>query len=131
MHAAGAGMGVMGSAVLMSAVASALLWRLRAWMFEAIADLGFLHTWWRWIEAGGVIGLLVLLLSLPVLSIGVAILLVGGSAAVGALVWSTQKKRDAAARRACPTPGCAYKVRKEALLCPSCQATLTPETTTA
>jgi hypothetical protein len=127
MHAAGAGVGVTGSAVLLSAVASGLLWRVRAWMFEVVADFGFLHGWWRWIEAGGVVGLMVLLLSLPVLSIGVAIGLVGGSAAAGAVVLSVQKKRDAAARRDCPTPDCQYKVRKEALLCPACHAELTPE----
>ncbi len=127
LHTAGAGVGVMSTAVLMSAVASAALWRLRAWAFEAIADLGFLHTWWRWIEAGGVVGLVVLILSLPVLSIGVAVLLVGGSAGLGALVFSMQKKRDAAARRDCPTPDCSYRVRREALLCPSCHASLTPD----
>lgn len=127
LHAAGAGVGVLTTAVVLSAASSAALWRLRAWMFDAIADLGFLHTWWRWVEAGGIVGLMVLLLSLPILSVGVAVLLVGGSAGLGAIIYSVQKRRDAAARRDCATPGCTYRVRKEALMCPSCHATRTPD----
>lgn len=127
---AGAGVGTMSAAVLLSAATSAALWRLRAWAFDAISDLSFLHSWWRWIEAGGIVGLVVLILSLPVLSIGVAVVLVLGSAAVGALIYSVQKKRDQAARRDCATPGCEYRVRREAVICPSCQAEVAPEPAT-
>jgi hypothetical protein len=120
LYTAGLGTGVIGTSLGLSAVTSLALWKLRSWMFEAVADFSFIHRWYGWLETGGVVGLLVLILSLPFLSIVVAGLLIIGSAGSGGLIYLVQKRRDEAARMECPNEACPYRVRKEALICPAC-----------
>lgn len=105
-------------------VASVGVQTARRQALEALDEVATLEGWWRRVEAGGVIGTLLLIWALPFLAIVlVVVLTVGGVAGSIAL----RRWRAAVdARRRQPCPRCRASIREEASRCPSCRADITP-----
>lgn len=74
------------------------------------------RTWIAWLEAGGVLGLIVAVFVAPVLALGFVLLGTGLSVAVVLIARQLDRTRN---RRACPH--CQTWARKEASRCPKCR----------
>jgi hypothetical protein len=107
-----------------AAVASIGIQTARRRALEALDDFASLEGWWRRVEAGGVVGTLVLIWALPFLAIGFVVLLTVGAVVIGYVSRRWQQAEDARRRRPCPQ--CQTAIREEATRCPSCRAEVEP-----
>ncbi len=120
---AGAGTGEGQSMVMtVSVIAAGLMsvgvtW-LRSQLVDFIDAMAVPSKWWRWIEAGGVAGLVTVVVLLPFLALAMAILVVVVSALAAGILWSVRRTREKLSRGPCPS--CGYDLRQEASVCPSC-----------
>jgi len=112
------------AAVAGATMASVAVQRARQRALSTLDELVSVGGWWRRVEAGGVIGLLLLLWALPFLAVALAVSLTMLAAAAG---WGLRRWREMAdARRRQPCPHCAEPIRLEASLCPRCRSALEP-----
>jgi Domain of unknown function (DUF4126) len=91
---------------------------------ETLDDVASVDGWFRRVEAGGVVGVLLLIWAAPIIAIGLVVVLT-----VGAFVtsWALRRWRTAQdARRRKPCPSCQHGIRVEASSCPNCAHGLTP-----
>lgn len=119
-HGAAVQVGAVGGAV---AINAGLTW-LRGQLLAFLDDFD-LHALWARLETGGVLGVLILLPLMPLVIVACALVLAG---AAGMAAWAA---RSAGARlerrRRVACGGCGYEVRREASVCPECDASRTPE----
>ena len=87
-----------------------------------LRDLG-LGGIYNWVEPMGVVGLIVMVILLPFLALGAAILAAGGVASMAAGAKVIERRIDQQHRRPCPH--CGHQVRDEASRCPKCGGTVT------
>jgi hypothetical protein len=118
-HPAWLKLGSVGGAV---ALAEGQAW-LRARIAHWLSDLG-LEWIWRNLEAGGVLGLLLVAALLPALVPLLVVLVATLLGATALVVRAVDQARDARRRRPCPQ--CRHRVREEAVGCPDCGAELEP-----
>jgi len=110
--------------VVGATVASLAVQRARQHALSSLDELATLGGWWRRVEAGGVIGLLLLLWALPFLALGLVVVLTLLAVAAG---WTLRRyRRTADARRRQPCPHCQAPIRIEASLCPECRVDVAP-----
>jgi hypothetical protein len=120
------GAGTLTFSMIVAAASSVGVHWLRSRLMEGLDALAVPSRWWRWIEAGGVTGVVAMVVLLPFLALALAIAMFTLSALVAGGVWYLRKSRDQKQRRDCPNPSCDYRPRVEATLCPECEAALTP-----
>lgn len=89
-------------------------------------ELAVPSRWIRWIEGGGVAGLLVALLLAPFLALFLLLALTLGAALGAYALRSMLRRLDESQREACTS--CGHQLRREALRCPKCGASHRPET---
>lgn len=125
----GAGVGaqdaVMATSVVSAALVSVAVTWLRARSIEMLDTLAVPSNWWRWIEAGGVVGLLTVVVLLPVAALVVSLIMVFGTGLAGFFIYGAQRAADQRRRTACPA--CGHSMRVEASRCPSCGAEVSPQ----
>jgi hypothetical protein len=127
--AGGGGEGAMGTltvSMVLAAGSSLGLGWVRRRLMEALGALSLPSRWWRWIEAGGVTGVVAMVVLLPVLALVLALALALVTGATAGLVWWVQRIRDQRSRRDCPNPSCSARPRVEASVCPACKTALRP-----
>ncbi len=107
-----------------AAVGSFMVGELRRKLFEALDEALDVENWYARLEAGGVVGLLVAIVLLPLLAVGLLVVLavVGTTVGFGLRKW--RAARDLAARTKCPV--CGHAIRVEASRCPGCKQTFAP-----
>ncbi len=126
-HTAGAGQGgVLTASLIVSVAASLGLGWLRSKALDAFEALAVPSKWWRWIEAGGVAGLLTIIVLLPFVAVALAALMIIGSTLAAFALNAAQRAHERRHRRPCPA--CQAAIRVEASLCPACGAEVTPQT---
>lgn len=116
--------GSQGAAIIASIAASLLLLWVRRRVLTALGTLSLSQRYYRWTETGVIVGSMAVLALLPALAVALAVVVVVGSITVGGVLWLMGRQRDELYRHPCP--GCGRKVRKEATVCPECQADLDP-----
>ena len=107
-----------------AAVASVGVVAARRRALETLDEVATLEGWWRRVEAGGVVGILLLIWALPFLAIILVVVLTvtGVAMSVGLRRW--RARVDAQHRQPCPR--CQAPIRQEASRCPKCRAEITP-----
>lgn len=123
---AGASGGLTAASVIAAATTSAALTWLRSYLMDALDALAVPSKWWRWIEAGGVVGLVTVVVLLPFAAVALAVLIILASGLAAGSVWAIQRKREQ--KRRGPCPQCGYDLRHEATLCPECGHERAPDT---
>jgi hypothetical protein len=116
-----------GSSMLAVAAASAgslVVQDLRRRLLDAADELLDVGNWWRRLEAGGVVGLLVVIVTFPFLALALVVVFTIVGAAVGLGLRGFRSAREQAARQPCAH--CSHAIRKEASRCPNCKTTVSP-----
>ena len=114
-------MGMMG---LSGASAVGVQWARRRSLI-VMRELAVPGRWIRWIEGGGVAGLVAALLLAPFLALFLLLALTIGAALGGYALRSMLRRLDESQREACTS--CGYRLRREALRCLKCGADHRPE----
>ena len=92
----------------------------------AMRDLAMPDQWVRWLEAGGVVGVVAAVLLAPFIALFLLIALTALAAFAGLSLRAALTKLDASQREACGS--CGHMLRVEALCCSECGAERVPET---
>ncbi len=114
------------SLVLAAASSLGVNW-LRGYIMEGLDALAVPSRWWRWIETGGVTGVVAMIVLLPLLALVLAVGLFVVTGMIAGGVWYAQRQMDQRKRRACVNTSCDFRPRQEASVCPSCKTALSPE----